>query len=666
MCGIFGLIASPKSTVSLAALEKLGRRLFQLSETRGKDASGILAITDTEILVYKDAERAAQLLKRPAFAEVINHASTQFRRGGAFAIAGHTRMVTNGSEAKGDNNQPVIIDEVVVLHNGIIVNDTALWKQHPEMRRSYEVDTEVFGALLSSRMAAGESYETAMRSAFADTCGANTIMALHARQSHLLLGTTNGSLYFCSFPDSCVTLFGSAAYILRETVRLLEGRSKAEVAIQQVPPETLLALSLSDGKSELLSADAPPRDFNSVKTARRIVQFPTVVTANKQRVLAASNRLSEIERLMRTDTAAISALTRCNCCLLPETFPFITFDHAGVCNFCQRHKPLRLRGPSALKQLADSVGRSDRQPDCLVPISGGRDSCYGLHYVKKELGLNPVAYTYDWGFVTDLARRNISRMCGALNVEHILVAADIRKKRDNVRKNVSAWLTRPALSMIPLFMAGDKAFFHYASMIRRQMNLGPILFSMNWLEKTGFKTGFAGVNDSAEHDKTYGLTRINQLKLIAHYGYNFLSNPHYLNSSIPDTLFGFLSYYLQAKDYYSIFDFLCWDQTEIERVIINEYDWELSPDTSSTWRIGDGTAPFYNYIYLTVAGFTEHDTFRSNQIREGLITREKALLLVEEENQPRPESFKWYCDTVGIDAIETLKVINKIQKLYPD
>ena len=44
--------------------------------------------------------------------------------------------------------------------------------------------------------------------------------------------------------------------------------------------------------------------------------------------------------------------------------------------------------------------------------------------------------------------------------------------------------------------------------------------------------------------------------------------------------------------------------------------------------IGDGTAAFYNYVYQTIAGFTEHDTFRSNQIREGMITREQAMQLV--------------------------------------
>ena len=57
-----------------------------------------------------------------------------------------------------------------------------------------------------------------------------------------------------------------------------------------------------------------------------------------------------------------------------------------------------------------------------------------------------------------------------------------------------------------------------------------------------------------------------------------------------------------------------WDE-KINETLINNYDWETAQDTSTTWRIGDGTAAMYNYIYYKVAGFTEHDTFRSNQIR---------------------------------------------------
>ena len=74
-----------------------------------------------------------------------------------------------------------------------------------------------------------------------------------------------------------------------------------------------------------------------------------------------------------------------------------------------------------------------------------------------------------------------------------------------------------------------------------------------------------------------------------------------------------------------------WDENEIVNTIINEYGWETSPETDTTWRIGDATAAFYNYIYYRIAGFTEHDTFRSNQIREGQITREQAIKFVEDE-----------------------------------
>jgi hypothetical protein len=95
-----------------------------------------------------------------------------------------------------------------------------------------------------------------------------------------------------------------------------------------------------------------------------------------------------------------------------------------------------------------------------------------------------------------------------------------------------------------------------------------------------------------------------------------------------------------------------------------EYDWETDPETESTWRIGDGTAAFYNYIYLMVAGFNENDTFRSNQIRERSLTREQALALTRMENKPRWDSIYWYCRTIGIDFEGTVKRINAIPALF--
>ena len=64
-----------------------------------------------------------------------------------------------------------------------------------------------------------------------------------------------------------------------------------------------------------------------------------------------------------------------------------------------------------------------------------------------------------------------------------------------------------------------------------------------------------------------------------------------------------------------------------------------------------------------MAGFSENDTFRSNQIREGMIDRETALKFVYEENRPRYNSLKWYLDIIGLDYKNTIDKINTIPNL---
>ena len=75
---------------------------------------------------------------------------------------------------------------------------------------------------------------------------------------------------------------------------------------------------------------------------------------------------------------------------------------------------------------------------------------------KKYFGMNQIAFTYDWGLVTGW--RNSARLCGKLGVEHIIRTPNVALKRRYVRKNIEAWLKRPELGMIPLFMAGDVLF----------------------------------------------------------------------------------------------------------------------------------------------------------------------------------------------------------------
>jgi hypothetical protein len=255
-------------------------------------------------------------------------------------------------------------------------------------------------------------------------------------------------------------------------------------------------------------------------------------------------------------------------------------------------------------------------------------------------------------------------MSAELGVENIIVADDIGQKRDNIKKNLTAWLKSPHLGMISILTAGDKHFFRHIETIKAQTDVSLNLWGVNPLEVTHFKSGFLGIPPDFEEKLVYSHGAMKQLRYQYLRFKAMLQSPGYFNGSLWDTLSGeYFRSFAKKTDYYHIFDYWRWDEKQIDETLA-QYDWERAPDTNTTWRIGDGTAAFYNYIYYTVAGFTEHDTFRSNQIREGDISREEALVLVEDENRPRYPNVKWYLDALGMDFKDVISNVNRIPRMY--
>jgi len=213
-------------------------------------------------------------------------------------------------------------------------------------------------------------------------------------------------------------------------------------------------------------------------------------------------------------------------------------------------------------------------------------------------------------------------------------------------------------------MAGDKFFFYYTNVVKKRNNVKLNLYGINHLENTDFKVGFAGIPPDFDKKLIYSMSLQRQAKLFSFVFKQFFQSPGYLNQSLLDSFGSIVArYFIKKEDYFHLFDYYTWNEKEVEKVL-ELYNWEKAIDTNTSWRIGDGTAAFYNYIYYTVAGFSEFDTFRSNQIREGMLDRETALKLIEEENRPRYESMRWYLEIVGVDFENAIKKINAIPKLY--
>jgi hypothetical protein len=244
-------------------------------------------------------------------------------------------------------------------------------------------------------------------------------------------------------------------------------------------------------------------------------------------------------------------LKRCKKCILPETFPYILFDENDICNYCNNYKKNEFLGVDEL--IKDLKLNYKTSSNLLVTLSGGRDSCYGLHYISKVLGFKATAYSYDWGLVTDLARRNQARMCQKLGIEHILVSADINKKRENVKKNLIAWLKKPNIGLVPLLIAGDKQYFEFANKVSNEINASNVILCENMLETTHFKTGYLGIKPNFNSEHTFSLTPAKKLQMINFYLSEFLQNPLYINSSLLDSARAFFVYYFSPKNYINLF-----------------------------------------------------------------------------------------------------------------
>lgn len=647
MCGIFGIAIQKDSGLAVDDIRKLVDSLFILAETRGKEAAGCAVRSEKGISVYKTPERASRMICTREFEAFFTESFGGGFKGDTPAIViGHSRLVTNGIQVIPQNNQPVICDGLVSIHNGIIVNDKAIWEENPSLERHADVDTEAYLALVSQSLANGDNLLMAVSKAYKCLEGTAATATLLDSFSGMVLTTNNGSLYTYKSGLAPVFVFASERYMLQRFItHYLHHPESEAINIQAIMPNEGISFCL--------------QDFAAISFNHKAVVSGDAVIPKA--VFVAGEKLS-IMNFAERQNPEHANLRRCTRCILPETMPFITFDAQGVCNYCHDFQPLESRGIDALKERLGKYKRNDGRPEVLVGVSGGRDSCYGLHVLVRELGVRPVAFTYDWGMITDLARRNQARLCGKLGVEHILLSADIATKRRYVRKNIEAWLKRPELGMIPLFMAGDKHYFHYVDEIKKQNDVELSVFCENRLERAYFKSGFAGLPGS---DRVFDVGFRGKMKILSYYGLNYLTNPSYLNESLWDTLFAFYSSYMLRHDRsLMLFEYVPWEENTVIETLRSEYDWELATDTKSTWRIGDGTAAFYNYIYYTVAGFTEADALRSNQIRQGQLERGKALELVREENRPRWQSLDWYAHTIGFNLNEALQRINSIPKLY--
>lgn len=359
---------------------------------------------------------------------------------------------------------------------------------------------------------------------------------------------------------------------------------------------------------------------------------------------------------------------KCSKCVIPDNYPDISFDTDHVCNFCRTSKKEEYLGVAALERELKTVRQGTGQYDCVVPVSGGKDSTYVLYYITKILGLKAIAVNYDNGFTHPQATENLQQITSKLGVELVTIRG--LNQRKIMAGNLRSFLARPTASMVPMMCTGCRVgIVGSACKVAREHNVNLIVMGWSRTEDTPFKAALLA-SDGGSVVK--GLVK------------NVTLNPRYLLYGGAKTqVLDYLHSYSRIREWGGIlqilhpgirqiafFDYIEYNPERIQKEIIEKVGWSC-PDPENSWQFDCQIKMLQNCLYRTLLGFTATNDYLSSKIREGYITREQALETLEKQKERaflELESVTALLSKIGAaDLVERLEKLVKLScEISPD
>jgi len=349
-------------------------------------------------------------------------------------------------------------------------------------------------------------------------------------------------------------------------------------------------------------------------------------------------------------------MQRCSNCILPETVKGIKFNKEGICNFCLEYntKPSqKLKGSDALKKKILSLKQPTSKYDCLVLISGGRESTFILYYIVEELHLRPLAVNYNNDFIEPTAQENMKKITKQLGVDFIQIRSQKRLRRKLVRNSLILNIDRgiPGIlqSLCTHCWIGQRSTAYFMAKKYRL----PIVWGGSSDEKTEhlFPYNYNKNNFSSQF-RTFLRLHYFITYLSLHY-YSYLMHqefPLYSNNPSIDNLPNLIRF----------FDYVAHDENLIIETNIKKLNWKTSNLTKVPWRFDCYNAILQQFYLRKLFGFNKTDINLSYMIRKGLISRSNALKLVEEDKKYLTfDKLRFIFDSLNLPN----KVMKKIEQL---
>jgi N-acetyl sugar amidotransferase len=344
-------------------------------------------------------------------------------------------------------------------------------------------------------------------------------------------------------------------------------------------------------------------------------------------------------------------LNYCSKCIMPETVEGANFDENGECITCQAQKQKKEinwdeREKALQYILKNAKENSGDNYDCIIPISGGKDSAWQCWNIVKKYGLKPLAITFNHGGFTKTGWYNLWNLLNELSMDHIQFTLNYNLVKKVARRSIET--------------IGDYCYHCHALVnaftLKMAATYGIKLIS--WGESAA-EYGHQRItyNNPLEFDENY-FTKLSSKLTPEQFACDDISLKDLFPFQIPtkDELNGIKGIHLG--------DYIEWkteEQVKFVKKVLNWQGREISGSYKDYKSAECSFEPMHEFLCLLKRGFARTSIQASQEVREGKLTKEDAFYLIKVYERIEPKHLQYFLEFAGIGAGEFREMIEKLK-----
>lgn len=334
----------------------------------------------------------------------------------------------------------------------------------------------------------------------------------------------------------------------------------------------------------------------------------------------------------------------CTRCCIPETQEGVKFDEMGICQACQSsEQKIHINWVEREKELRrildEAKAKAGSNYDCIIPISGGKDSTFQLHVLVKVYGMKPLAVTFNHNWYSETGWYNLQNSLHQFNVDHVMFTPN----RDLVNR-----IAKRSLEGI-----GDTCWHCHTG-----VGAFPLQFAVRfnipliiWGESIAESSGRASYDCPVlKFDREYLMKvsiKLNPKDMVCGY----LSEKDLYPFNLPTVE------EIEKAGVFGIHlgDYIFWDDERQTEFVRDHYAWKETEieGTYKGYKSAECMMPgMHDFTCYLKRGYARSTFHASMDVRNGLLAREEGFELAKRYDTERPEALDYYMKITGMTEKE--------------